>query len=79
MVAMMGMTVFAAAFVASVWVIGAMIVPQWRRIVRLAAGQPEIAFTPLAQLAVAERRIAVRHWATGRVPSGTVTPLRVAA
>ena len=45
----------------------ASVAPQWRRIVRLASGQPETAFTPLSQLVQAERRIAVRRWsATSR-------------
>ncbi len=37
------------------------VVPQWRRILRLAAGYSETAFAPLSQLAEAERRIAVRR------------------
>ena len=37
------------------------VAPQWRRILRLAAGYPETAFAPLTRLVEAERRIAVRR------------------
>ena len=76
MVAMIDMMIFAGAFATSIAVIAAMVAPQWRRIARLAMGQVEPSFTPLAQLAIAERRIAVRRWATS-TPS--VNRLREAA
>lgn len=75
MVAVVGFLVFATAMAVSVGVIAAMVVPQWQRIARLAAGRVEPEFQPLSLLAGAERRIAVRRWAAGRVP----TPLRRAA
>ncbi|AIT05734.1 hypothetical protein MC45_04180 [Sphingomonas taxi] len=58
--------------------IAATVAPQWQRIVRLAAGNVEPAFAPLSQLASAERRIAVRRWASAPVPAG-VRRLRAAA
>lgn len=79
MVAMLGSMVFSGAFVASATVIVGMVAPQWRRIVRLASGHPEQAFAPLAQLAVAERRIAVRHWSAERRPSAEVSRSRAVA
>lgn len=70
--------IFAGAFILSVTVIYAMIAPQWRRILDLAAGNPERAFAPLQTLATAERRIAVRRWASTPVPSA-LRSLREAA
>ena len=64
MVAVMSMLVFAGAFGLSASVIALAVGPQWRRIVRLAMGQAESAYAPLHQLALAERRIAVRRWAS---------------
>ena len=49
-----------AAFAASATIYTS-VAPQWRRILRLAAGHPEIAFAPLSQLVEAEGRIAVRR------------------
>ena len=68
MIAVLGILVFSGAFIFSVAVIAMMVAPQWRRIVRLASGQVESGFTPLAQLATAERRIAARRWASAPVP-----------
>ena len=68
MVAIVSFFVFAGALAMSVAVIATMVGPQWQRIVRLAMGHAEPAFMPLAQLAVAERRIAVRRWAARAVP-----------
>ena len=72
MVAVMSMVVFVGAFALSASVIALAIGPQWRRIVRLAIGQAEHGYAPLHQLALAERRIAVRRWASNPVPA----PLR---
>jgi hypothetical protein len=69
MVAVLVVLVFSGAFLAAVGVIAATIAPQWRRILRLAAGHVEPAFAPLSQLASAERRIAVRRWASAPVPA----------
>jgi hypothetical protein len=55
---------FAGAMAMAVGTIVAMVAPQWRRIVRLASGRPDEVFHPLAQLVQAERRIAVRRWAS---------------
>lgn len=68
MVAVLGVLVFSGAFIFSAAVIAAMIAPQWRRIARLAAGNVEPGFTPLAELARAERRIRVNRWASAPVP-----------
>ncbi len=68
MTVVLGFLVFTGAFALSVGVIAASILPQWQRIARLASGQIEPAFAPLAALAGAERRIAVRRWASAPVP-----------
>lgn len=68
MVAVLGVLVFTGAFIFSVAVIAAMIVPQWKRIARLVSGQIEPGFTPLAQLATAERRIRLNRWASAPMP-----------
>ena len=61
--------VFAGAFAVAGMMIVSSIAPQWDRIVRLALGNVEPAFQPLRTLAVAERRIAVRLWASTTAPS----------
>lgn len=76
MVAVLDSVIFSGAFVASAAVIVGMIAPQWQRIARLASGHPEQAFQPLAQLAVAEHRIAVRRWSNDRRPTD---PIRLRA
>lgn len=68
MVAVLSFFVFAGSLAMAVGVIAAMVTPQWRRIVSLAAGNAEAGFAPLATLAVAERRIAVRRWASNPMP-----------
>ncbi|NYD90258.1 hypothetical protein [Sphingomonas melonis] len=78
MVAVVSVLVFAGAFAVAAGVIAATVAPQWQRIVRLASGHVEPAFAPLSQLASAERRIAVRRWASAPVPAG-VRRLRAAA
>jgi hypothetical protein len=77
MMAMVGTLVFIGAMALAMAAIWLSVAPQWRRIVRLAAGQVEQPFHPLEQLARAERRIAVRRWAT--VPSASPARMRVAA
>ena len=72
MVAVLSLMIFGGAFVAAVTVIASSIAPQWQRIISLAAGNIEQGFSPLAQLATAEQRIAVRRWASAPVPA----PLR---
>ncbi|MCI1143274.1 hypothetical protein [Sphingomonas sp. WKB10] len=78
MVAVLSGLVFVGAFLAAAGVMIATVAPQWRRIARLASGHIEPAFTPLSQLAHAERRIAVRRWASAPVPAA-VRRLRAAA
>ena len=68
MTAILGVLVFTGAFALAVGVIAMSVAPQWRRIARLATGHIEPAFTPLAALAGAERRIAIRRWASAPVP-----------
>ena len=60
---------FSGAAAAAFATIHASVAPQWRRIARLALGRPEMAFAPLAQLAQAERRIAVRRWSGATRPA----------
>ncbi len=78
MMAVLGILIFTGAFVTAVAVIAAMILPQWRRIARLAAGNIEPQFQPLAQLATAERRIRLNRWASAPVPQ-SIRRLREAA
>lgn len=78
MMAVLGVLVFAGAFAVSAGVIVHAVAPEWRRILRLAAGQVEPSFAPLTRLAVAERRIAVRRWAALPV-SPHLPPLREVA
>ena len=72
MIAVVSILVFAGAFALSAGVIAMAVGPQWRRIVSLAIGRTEQSFAPLQQLALAERRIAVRRWASAPLPA----PLR---
>lgn len=69
MMALVSILVFAGAFALSVGIIAAAVGPHWRRIARLATGQVDEQFAPLGQLALAERRIAVRRWASAPVPA----------
>jgi len=78
MVAVISVLVFVGAFMLAVGVIAVSVAPQWRRILSLASGNVEPAFAPLSQLASAERRIAVRRWASAPIPAG-VRRLRAAA
>lgn len=64
MSAVLGVLVFTGAFLFSVVIIATMIAPQWRRIARLASGHVEPGFAPLAQLAIAERRIRLNRRAS---------------
>ncbi len=78
MTAIVGIFIFTGAFALSVGVIAVSIISQWRRIAHLATGHIEPTFTPLAALAGAERRIAVRRWASAPIPQ-PVRRLREAA
>lgn len=78
MQAVIGIMVFSGAFATASVVMAATVAPQWRRIVRLASGHPETAFTPLSSLVHAERRIAVRRWASAPIPA-PIRRLRAAA
>ncbi len=69
MMAVVSILVFTGAFALSAGIIAMAVGPQWRRIVRLALGHVEHGFAPLGQLAQAERRIAVRRWASAPVPA----------
>ena len=71
MVAVITVVVFVGAFLAATGVIAATVAPQWRRIMSLASGNVEPAFAPLSQLVSAERRIAVRRWASAPVPASS--------
>lgn len=78
MVALVSVLVFVGALALSICAIAMAVGPQWQRIVRLALGQVEQSFAPLEQLARAERRIAVRRWASQPVPA-PIRRLREAA
>jgi NADH:ubiquinone oxidoreductase subunit 6 (subunit J) len=62
--AVLSILVFAGALVLSVAMIAMAIGPQWQRIVRLAMGHVEPAFTTVGTVMVADRRITVRRWAS---------------
>ena len=76
--AVLGIMVFSGAFGTASVAIASTVAPQWRRILRLAAGYPETAFAPLSSLVHAERRIAVRRWASAPIPA-PIRRLRAAA
>jgi hypothetical protein len=78
MVAVVGTLLFVGALAASGAVIWTSIAPQWQRIVQLATGHVEPGFAPLATLANAEQRIAIRRWAAQPVPAA-IRRLRAAA
>lgn len=78
MMIVVSVLVFTGALVAAIATIAMVIAPQWRRILHLATGHVEPAFTPLATLVVAERRIAVRRWAASS-PAPSLARRRVAA
>ena len=63
MMAFVGTLVFIGAMMTALGTMWLTVAPQWRRVLRLAAGQLEQPFYPLEQLARAEHRIAVRRWA----------------
>ena len=69
MMTLVSMLIFSGAMAASIAVIAMTVAPQWRRIVHLALGNIEHRFAPLEQLAVAERRIAVRRRASESAPA----------
>lgn len=68
MAGLVAMTVFTGAMTLALMAIWSTVAPQWRRIARLAAGHVEAPFHPLAGLARAEHRIAVRRWASAPLP-----------
>ena len=78
MVAVISTLVFAGALALSIGVIALSVGPQWRRIVRLALGQPDERFAPLSALVLAERRIAIRRWSAEPVPAA-IRRMRAAA
>lgn len=63
MMGLLSVTVFSGAMALAAMSLWSSVAPHWRRIVRLAAGHVEQPFMPLADLARAERRIAVNRWA----------------
>ncbi len=78
MTGLVSMAVFTGAMALALMAIWSTVAPQWRRIARLAMGNVEQPFQPLADLALAERRIAVRRWAAAPVPV-PIRRLRAAA
>ena len=69
MAEVVSMVVFAGAAALALAAIWTTVAPEWRRVLRLAAGHVEQPFQPLAHLALAERRIAVRRWAATPAPA----------
>ena len=69
MTAMIGTVLLVGAMALAMTAIWVSIAPQWRRILRLAAGHVEQPFQPLEALALAERRIAVKRWAATPAPA----------
>ncbi len=69
MTGLVTMVVFTGAMALALMAIWSTVAPQWRRIARLAAGHVEQPFQPLENLALAERRIALRRWAAAPVPA----------
>ena len=78
MTGFVAMVVFTGAMALALAAIWSTVAPQWRRIARLAAGNVEMPFQPLAGLAQAERWIAVRRWAGAPLPA-TLPRMRAAA
>lgn len=78
MIGLVAMAVFTGAMALALMAIWATVAPQWRRIARLAVGHVEQPFLPLESLALAERRIAIRRWASVPVPA-PIRSLRAAA
>lgn len=76
MVPMLSILVFSGAFTAATGVMVLTVGPQWRRVVRLAMGHVEPSFAPLATLATAERRIAIRRWASIPAPASVPAAAR---
>ena len=75
--AVIGTVVFVGAMALATAVIWLSVAPQWRRVLRLATGHVEQPFQPLQALAHAERRIAVKRWASAPAPAPA--RMRVAA
>lgn len=69
--------IFAGALAVSLYAMIATIVPAADQIRRALAGEPQRPFAPLAQLVLAEQRIAIRRWAT--IPARSVVEWRAAA
>ncbi|WP_375392118.1 hypothetical protein [uncultured Sphingomonas sp.] len=69
MAGLVAVAVFAGAMAMAVAAIWSTVAPEWHRIARLAVGQVEEPFRPLAALVRAERRIAVKRWAASPIPA----------
>lgn len=78
MAGLAAMAVFSGAMAMAIAAIWSTVGPEWRRIARLAIGQVEEPFRPLAGLARAEQRIAVKRWAASPIPA-PISRLRAAA
>ena len=80
MVQLIGVLVFSGGFAVAMAAIVLSVAPQWDRILRLASGRVEPSFNPLSELVRAERRIAVRRWASAPVsPLPAARRMRAAA
>lgn len=63
MMMLLGFSIFAGSAALSGYAIAATIMPRWQRIGEALTGRPLATGSPLATLAHAEQRIAVRRWA----------------
>lgn len=77
MMTALAMLVFGGAFALSMYAITATIVPAADQIRAALAGDVQRNFAPLAELVLAERRIAVRRWAA--TPARAYVEMREAA
>jgi hypothetical protein len=73
MMVFLSVVVFVGALSLALAVIASSVLPQWQRILRLACGRIERPFAPLNALAIAERRIALRHWSASS-PAAILPP-----
>jgi hypothetical protein len=79
MMTFVSLSVFAGTFGVSIYAIAATVAPRFDRIVAALRGEPQAPNHPLAALVQAERRIAVRRWASQSRPASAIQQFRAAA
>lgn len=72
MMTLISLGVFAGTLGVSIFAIAATVAPRADRIMAALLGRPQSQRAPLAQLVLAERRIAVRRWAAQPRPAATI-------